>query len=231
VKKTIAIAAILSIGMILNAQRTEIRTLDGNFDKIEVFGKIEVELVKKKSEKIEIKADSDISLDDIKVNLEDRSLKISMTSELFDHQKKVQIFVPYQELRVVEVSGGSDIRSQSTLEGDRVEFKATSGGNIYLTLDLNAIDARVAQGSLMVFEGSVNSQVVESASGATYSAYDLNCEETHVSVSTGGKAKIKATKMLDAKATTKGWIGYLGNPGKKEINETLGGKVEIGQDS
>jgi len=230
VKRIITIAAILSIGIIVNAQRTETRTLDGNFDKIEVFGKIEVELVKKKSEKIEIKADSDISLDDIKVKLEDRTLKISMTSELFDYQKKVQIFVPYQELRVVEVSGGSDIRSQSTLEGDRIEFKASSGGNIYLSLKLNTIDARVAQGSLIVFDGSVDSQVVESASGATYSAYDLNCGETHVSVSTGGKAKIKATEILKAKATTKGWIGYQGNPGKKKINETLGGKVEVGQD-
>lgn len=212
----------------LFSQRTEIRKLSGDFDKLSVFGKIDIELVQSSGSEITINAGSDVSLDAIKVELQERMLKISLTADLFGNQTKVQIKVPFKTLREIESTGGANIRSFDSLGGDKIYFKATSGGNIYLTLKLNALDAKVTQGSVIVFKGETSSQVVSVASGGVYSAYGMKCKDTYARAATGGKAKVFASGLLEAKTTTKGWVGYTGNPKDKKIKEVLGGIVEEG---
>ena len=228
--KNIVVAILVSIFCFPDsfAQRVETRKLNGDFDKLEVFGKLEVELVKSSGSEVKIKTDDDISLDDIKIEIKDRKLKISMTAEIFSSQKKVNIQVPFNEIREIETSGGADVRSFDAVTGDKIDFKAVSGGNLYLTVHLKTLDAKVTQGSTIVFEGDVESQVVSASSGGVYSAYDLECNDSYVGTSTGGKAKVTANHLLDAKATSKGWIGYTGKPKDKNIKESLGGVVEEG---
>ena len=64
------------------------------------------------------------------------------------------------------------------------------------------------------------------ATGATLSAFDLESDEIAIKVSANGKAKINVEKNLSADVSTGGYVSYKGNPAVKDINTSIGGKVE-----
>jgi hypothetical protein len=222
-KKILILPVLILFGQACYSQRFDERILDP-FDKISVFGNVDVQLVKGERERMVIYSDD---IDFIKINsrIVDRTLKISMNSDMYGAVKKVKIILTYKELREIATSGNADIRSEEVLKGDKMVFNASSGGNMYLSLDLNTLDASVGQGSVILFEGNVNSQEVSAGSGGTYSAFELICDETIAKAHTGGIAKVYAGKILKASATTKGYIGYQGQPEKKKLNHSLGGEI------
>ena len=44
-------------------------------------------------------------------------------------------------------------------------------------------------------------------------------------INTGGKVKVYATKLLDASAYTKGYVGYKGKPEKTNFDTSTGGEI------
>ncbi len=201
------------------------------YDKIEVFGNFDVELFKGTIDELEVILETDqIEFSQVKTEVVEKTLKIKMSTDLFSPSSNVKIKVPFQQIREITSRGGSDVICRGMMKGDKIEFHAISGGDIYLEVELNTLDARVGQGSLIVLEGKTGSQEIKVSSGGTYSAFKLDSEKTYVKAVTGGKAKVQAAELLSANVSTKGYIGYKGNPDKKKINTRLGGIVELSKE-
>ena len=187
-----------------------------------------MELFKGKIDELEIILETDqIQFSQIKTDVEEKTLKIRMSTDLFSPSSNVRIKVPYQMIREINSKGGADVTCKGVMKGDKIIFQATSGGDIFLEVELNTLDAEIGQGSLIVLEGKTGSQEVKASSGGTYSAFKLESDKAYVKTVTGGKAKVTVSEFLDANSTTKGYIGYKGNPGKKEIKTSLGGTIEV----
>jgi len=211
-----------------HAQKFENRDLKP-FDAVNAFGNMSVILVQGEEEKVEIKiqSESNIPLSNVTTEVEEMALKIRLTSELFKAADKVTVTVTYKKIRRLVAGGSADMMSEELFTGDKLTLKANTGGNIYIDVDVESIDASVNQGSVIGVDGYTKSQVVEVAQGATYSGYDLDCDNTYVKANTKGIAKVIVNNLLEARATTGGYIGYGGKPKKKDIKETLGGEVEF----
>ena len=77
----------------------------------------------------------------------------------------------------------------------------------------------------MILYGTTRTQSINAYTWGNYLAFDLESSYTYVKVATGGQAKVQAEKLLDVNATSKGSVGYRGNPEQKKIKTSVGGEV------
>jgi hypothetical protein len=223
-KKFLILGCIFLIGWKAAAQKIDERALD-SFKILNVFGNMEVQLIKADKERLVINSQE---VDPSKINsrIEKNELKISMNSDLFSASKKVRITLYYKKIIEINSTGGADIVSEDIIKGDKMNFSAASGGNISLNLDVNILEASVGERSVISFSGNVNYQKITSTLGGTYDAFELISDDSVVKANTGGKIKIYAAKLLDATAGTKGYVGYKGKPEKTNFKSTTGGEIK-----
>ena len=56
-------------------------------------------------------------------------------------------------------------------------------------------------------------------------AYELLAVNAWVKAATGAQVKVNTTQLLNANASGKAFIGYLGEPAKKEFKTSVGGEI------
>lgn len=221
-KKNILIILLLfSISAI--AQNREVREI-GSFDKIDVFGNVSVEMKKGNKESVEITALS-VELADVKTNVEDKLLKISMSSDLFKEDSKVKVVVTFKELSEIYCNASAEIDINDELTGDKLIVEATSGGIVTLKVKFNAVDLKAYQGAQIDISGETKLQESIINTGGVLSGTNFKSNEVLIKVNTGGKAEIVVNEKLNARVNTKGSLSYFGTPKEEDIKTSLGGTI------
>ena len=80
-------------------------------------------------------------------------------------------------------------------------------------------------GGAISTEGAATNQDVLINSGGQYNGADLSTNQSEVSVSAGGRAKIRATEIVEAKVRAGGTIQVYGNPKVLDTKKLFGGKI------
>jgi hypothetical protein len=223
-KKRFIFSTLFAAGLTLNAQNIQTRDVDA-FDKITVFGNIDVTIEKGIKEDVKIESGS-VDIDDIKVKNDGLTLKISSLDKIFNGRRQIKIKITYRELRALTTNGGAELSGQMPVKGDKIELKAGSGSVLNLDVEMNVLKADVCQGATINLQGSCHSQEIEASTGGIFNAYELKCDSSYVKVNTGGLAKLKAIDLIDAAASTGGQISYRGEPKVKKEQTILGGTIE-----
>lgn len=208
----------------VSAQEPLTRNL-GDFAGLSVIGGIKAELYKSDRPYVEVymkNASADQIITEVKSGVLSLRLKTNTPKEA-----EILVKVFYSSLDQINAQAQCLITSTETLTGKNMSFDAKSGGEIDLIVELTGITAKVTQGAIMVFEGTVEKQEITVNTGGTYSAYELESRDTYVTASSGGKAKVTANRIIDATANAKGWIGYKGSPVSTYIKTNLGGEIAI----
>jgi hypothetical protein len=199
----------------------------GSFSKLYVEDRIIVRLVKADKESVQIQTQG-IDDESVKTELTDGTLKLSIFGEPFT-KKKVMVTLNYVNLTDIEVAGGADVTTTSLFKGNELNVDLKSGGMLYLDADIQYLKAKLTEGALLTAEGYAEKMDVTAATTATVSAFELECDTVNIKVSSGGKAKIFAEEILNAEATTKGYISFKGEPEKLTQNVVSGGIIEAYQ--
>ena len=221
--KIIITGLLLFLSLLANAQRIKKRNVEA-FDKIRVFGNVEVEMIKGKKEAVEIFA-RNINLSDIGINVLNRQLKIKTKSNLFKEDAFVKLRVTYKEIREISVNASADIIFRDVIKNDKLFISATSGARANLKVNLNALELKVYQGAHIDISGSTKLNEVLVNTGGILSATYLACDEVFIKLNTGGQAEFIVNKSIDAIVNTKGKLNYFGLPEKENIKTKLGGSV------
>lgn len=218
-KNILFISGLLLISFSNYAQKTEI----DNFHSVSIIGKIRVELYKDEVPALEVilnKAD----IENVITENEDGELSLRLkTNTPKDAEVKIKLY--YTQLEELSVQAQSLIVSPEVINEEKIFFSSKSGGKMELKLNLSSLEAEVKQGGILVFYGSVEKQEVSVSTGGTYSAYELKSQDAHVKANSGGKAKVSVSRIIDATANTKAFIGYQGNPVSTYIKTNLGGEI------
>lgn len=221
--KRILLIVLVFTSISLNAQNREKREIQA-FDKISVFGNIEVEMIKGDQETVEIFT-RNVEISDVDIAVDDRLLKIKMKSNLFDDDVEVKVKVVYKEIREIASNAAADVVIKDLIKTDKLFLDATSGARIKLKVDLNATDIKAYQGAHIDIAGKT--KLLESFvnTGGILSASNFTCDEVYIKMNTGGKAELIVNKLLDAGVNTGASLNYFGTPEKENIKTSLGGKV------
>ena len=222
--KTINILILLfcSVTLVVGQNR-ETRKLD-SFDKLDVFGNINVEMRQGNEESVVIKA-KNVDLSEIKTEVKDKLLKIHMSSNLFEDDANVEVILTYKEIREIFSNASADILVKDKIMGDKLFIDATSGGRIKLNVELNAIELKAYQGAQIDISGKSRIQESYINTGGILSGSNFESDEVFIKMNTGGKAEIIVNKVLNANINTGADLSYYGNPEKEEIKTSLGGKI------
>jgi hypothetical protein len=217
-------SALFAAGLLLNAQQSQTREVDA-FDKITVFGSIDVTIEKGSKEGVNIESSS-VDIDDINIKNDGLTLKISSLDKIFNNRRQIKIKITYRELRAVTLNGGAELSGRMPVKGDKIELKAGSGSVMNLDIEMNVLKVDVCQGATINLEGSCHSQEIEASTGGIFNAYEMRCDSSYVKANTGGLVKLKASSLLDATASMGGQISYRGEPKVKKEQTILGGTIE-----
>jgi hypothetical protein len=112
------------------------------------------------------------------------------------------------------------------ISGKNINFNAHSGGKMELELKLEELKAEADLGSILVLKGEVKRQEIAVNTGATYSAFLLKAEDSYVKAGSGAKAKVKASRIIEANSTSGGYIAYIGDPVSESNKTSLGGEIK-----
>ncbi|WP_167604649.1 head GIN domain-containing protein [Maribellus sediminis] len=227
--------AILLIAMIAitvpvlagNSDKTENRNLSG-FNAISVSTGIDLYISMGNSEAVKVVADDDI-IDDLKTEVENGTLRIYMKKNNWFNwgggNATRKVYVTVTELVSIKASSGSDVESENTLDGEKLEISASSGSDIELDVHYKNLSLDTSSGSDAELSGKVKYLRLSASSGSDIDASDLESVYAKVDASSGSDISLTVTEELEADASSGADIVYHGNPQKKDIDESSGGDV------
>jgi len=196
----------------------------GQFSQLKTFDGLSVELVKSDTNKAVI---SGVHRNDVEIVNKNGLLKIrfNMPKTSTVYETKVVLF--YKELNLIDANEGSFIFSDEVVKELDLEVKAQEGAIIRLEVDAQRISSRVVSGSVITLSGKAKNQDVVVNSGGVYTAQECVTEQTKVSVSAGGTAKVYATEIAKATVKAGGVIKIYGNPKLADTKKVLGGNITV----
>ncbi len=208
---------------IINAQNNITKRL-GDFHEVKSYRGLNVKLIRAENPKVIIIGDK---ADKVVIKNVNGVLKISLTlMETFSAQD-VSVHLYYAEdLDNISATEGSVILSDDVIKQEKVSVRAIEAGQIKLKVNVNYLDVKAYTGGKVELEGKATNQNVYVHSGGIYNGDDLKSEYVNVSGSTGGSAKVNATKLVDADVNLGATIIVKGDPKEVKKRESLGGYVK-----
>ena len=195
----------------------------GDFHSLKTYRGLQVELIKADDAKLIIEGNRS---SEVTVKNNNGVLKISMSLAHTFSADDVMVYLYYQDnIDVIDANEGSYIFSDEVMKQEKITAKAQEAGRIKLEIDTDQLDVTVVTGGQVNLKGTSKNQDVKSNTGGIYKGERLETEYTKASSYTGGVANVKASKLVDAKASTGGIISISGEPEEVKKNESLGGYV------
>lgn len=221
-KYLMTISLILSL-FLANAQQNVMREID-SFNKIEVFGNIEVEMKLGNKETLKIKTYK-VEQEKVSIKVVDNTLKISLKSKLLDEDVKVKAYITYKEIVGIRSDAGAEIRIIDRLIGDRLLAEAANGGRILMEVRIELLELKLFQGAHIDISGACLKQKSFVNTGSVLSATNLESDEVNIIMNTKANAEIIANKKIEAKVNSGSKLSYFGNPEEESLKTTFGGEI------
>ncbi len=223
-KKWVIGIFVLMIPWISYSQDIEDRKVK-EFDQIRIFGKLQVMMVPGTENNVHIESNN-VNLDKIDTEVEEKKLKIKMTSKLLKSERPdVFIRVTYNNLEEITTLADAEVEFDKPIVRDSFRLRATSGSNITLTVNTKDLEIRASQGGKVLVEGKTNYLEGNANTGGILTGTDLICQEAAIKMNTSGKGEITVKKKLEANINTGSDFSYFGTPEVKDVSTALGGNV------
>ncbi|MEO8934289.1 MAG: head GIN domain-containing protein [Xanthomarina sp.] len=195
----------------------------GDFNKLKVYDRIEVELIKSEENKVIITGSN---TEDVVIVNKNGNLKIKMSlKKSFDGDRtSVQLY--YKSIDLIDVTEGAFVSSNDVFKQFEVDVRAKEGASVKLLIEeVTFLEVKAVTGGVIRISGQAKNQNIDLTTGGSYLGKDLETEMTKVNIRAAGEAHVKATKEVDATVKAGGTVYIYGTP--KTIKETtvLGGKV------
>lgn len=202
---------------------TETRNVSQDFTKIEVSNGIEVIIEQSNHKSITVETDDNLQ-EHIITKVENGVLKIE-ADESYNTDETPVVNVKLPVINGLETNGGSEITSQDVLITENITVKASSGSEINIEVEADAIKLESESGSHIEASGKALKLETYSASGSSIDAENLMTNEIVAQSESGSSADVYPILKLEAKASSGSSIGYHKNPKTLSKEENSGGSV------
>lgn len=218
----LATAMLLVFVPTVNSQITEKRDLP-EFHSLNISSEIDAELILSEKEGIDLEIENANPLNLIS---EVKKGVLTVKMKTGSYKKAVlKVKIHFKDLKEIESTGKASVWSQEDIYLDELSIRLYNGGATRLRLYCDDVDINISQGSILTLKGEGKLQKVKVNTKATYSGYEFESEKAIVSSSSYAKAKVHVSNYLEAKASSGGFIGFVGNPARVERKTSLGGEV------
>lgn len=200
----------------------QIEKKPGDFNKVTAFDQIDVILIPGNENIVQVDGKN---AEDVELVNKNGELKIRMPLTKLLDGDNISVTVYYTDIDAVEANEGSRIACNDKIEGTSFDIIAKEGSQVKLILNVDKLNVRVANGSIVTLEGEAKFQDVLVNSGGIYEAEKLTTNQTTITNNAGGNAEIFATDLVDAKVRAGGNITIYGKPKKINSKVVAGGNI------
>ena len=201
----------------------QISTELNGFNKIEIFGKINVRLEKSTSDSLFIKSEG-FDIEQVKHFVEDSVLNIRLLSE-FPPSSKVDVTINFQQINELGVGGGAKVYNRGIIESDFFILSANSGCEIDLLVKLDSANVKLTKGAFVRLTGENRHLNLKTTTGGDFRSTKMTNSIMNVNQS-GGTAEVSCTNELIAKVSFGASLKFVEKPKKLVKKEKFGGSVE-----
>jgi len=220
--RAIFILSLFFVLLIPLSAQSHVHKLNTPFEQLKVVGNIHLLLLPAETNYLEFETSS--FPESLTVEQDLSELVIKSKTEL-KQKEAIEVKLYLNSLSGLEIIRGAVVRSGDTLRFKTLNLRVDTGAKAEFFLVCDALKARVNQGSDIILSGHTRSLEVTANTVANFLGYEFQAENAFVKSATGAQVKVKVSGVLNATASGKAFIGYDGDPDKKEFSTSLGGKI------
>lgn len=202
---------------------TETRPANEDFKRIEVSHGIKVIVSQSDNKSITVEADDNIQKHII-TKIENGVLKIE-ADESYNTSETPEVNVQLPVINGLETGSGSQITSSGVLVTENINVKSSSGSEINIEVEADAIKIESSSGSSIEATGKALKLETSSSSGSRIEAKNLMANEIIAKSESGSNTSVYPIVKLDAKASSGSSISYHKIPKTLSKEENSGGSI------
>ncbi|GAB2772694.1 hypothetical protein HNQ93_000803 [Hymenobacter luteus] len=209
--RSLAAAALLSATAVgASAQQT--RSVS-SFQVIKASGAINVFLRQGAATEVKVDAPAGV-LERIKTEVQGNTLAIyrEKGSMLSWGNEKVNVYITCPTLTGLEVSGASDVKSDTPFTADNFTIRASGASDVTMALNAKSLMAHASGASDLRLTGRVERQQVHLSGSSDYQAYNLQSRTAAVEASGSSDAYVAVSEELSSRTSGASDIHYKGKP-------------------
>jgi hypothetical protein len=190
------------------------------FSKLRVENGVDVYLTQADREAVSIEVDG-IDLDDIVtevVNDELRIRRLGIGGGVFGLGGRAGAYIDFVRLSDIEVSGGSDVESRSTIEVEELKVVASGGSDVRLAVDVPQLEFILSGGSDLDVEGRAHGVEIRASGGSDVSARRLQAQQASLRVSGGSDVSVNVESRIDIEASGGSDVDVYGDPDDRTVD-------------
>lgn len=210
-----------------NGNVTTITRTTSDYDGIKCAGSFDYVLVKGEEGKITLEGESNL-LEYITTEVKKNKLVVKVENNVnlsSSSNKEIVITIPFEDIEEISMAGSGNLTSKDLVTSNTLEVEMAGSGNIDLNVKTNTLKGSMAGSGNLTLTGSTNILEAEIAGSGDFSGFDLDANETEVSVAGSGDAEVVSNKSLKARVAGSGDIRYKGNPELEDTKVAGSGKI------
>lgn len=194
------------------------------FTGIKVGGAFNLILNQTGQHKVVIEAEEDL-IPKIRTEVKGNVLHIEMKWDWSWDNKDVKLYVDFDELSSLNISGASDVKAEGPIRAEDLEIKVSGAGDMDLQVDAKSLDITISGAGDVNIAGNTEIQKVRLSGAGDYHAQHLKSKYTDAKASGAGSVVVYASEEIEATASGAGSIKYYGDPTREKTDESGAGSV------
>lgn len=200
------------------------KTFDlSDFNEVEIRGKGDLFVSQGEEYSVRVVAEDNL-FSFLNPRIEGNRLVVGERKVLFYNTEPIKIYVkmPYPENLII--SGSGNINSQSQINVDRLEITISGSSKINMDLDVNELETKISGSGEADYAGKSAVHKISISGRGTVDAFELESQETDVSITGSGDVEVYANEELDIKIGGLGDVKYKGSP---KITQSIAGRGKV----
>ena len=187
----------------------EDRSVSG-FTSLEVGGAFQVFLTQGKSESLSVEADKNL-MQYIKTEVKGDKLMI-YTEESISKFTKLNIYLTFEELEMIDISGAVNITGENMMKFDELHFEGSGASEIKLSMEVSMLKADFSGASEIELNGHAAIATFDLSGASSIEAYDFVISNCELDVSGAADARINVSDNLEVDVSGAASVKYKGSP-------------------
>jgi len=233
-KKLILLIAILTISTIHaqkkikgNGNITTVTRTTSDYEGIKCAGSFDYVLVAGNEGKITLEGESNL-LDYIITEVKDGNLIVKTENHINlspSWNKTVKITIPFKDINQVSLAGSGDLWNEDKITSNNLKVALAGSGDVVLNIEASTVESSLAGSGDLTLKGKTNSLEARVAGSGDFHGFDLQSNNTDVSVAGSGDAQVVCNGSLKARVAGSGDIKYTGNPKTEDTKVAGSGSI------
>ena len=196
------------------------------YDKINVSGSIDVELVRGNEGSIILEAEENL-IEYIEIYCKNNTLTIKIRNNTYiDNNKQIKVLVPLEEISEVSLAGSSTIVGRDAFEMENLEVSVAGSGEMSINITAQKLVLNVVGSGTLGIKGTTQNCTINVAGSGNLQGERLICKNVVARVAGSGVSIFTCNETLKAYVIGSGSIQYKGNPKVLESKVVGSGSVE-----